>query len=38
MNQTLEKGAAVKNGILRMVVVVILMVIGVLAVFLQSFS
>ena len=34
MNQTLEKGAAVKNGILRMVVVVILMVIGVLAVFL----
>ena len=36
MNQTLEKGAAVKNGILRMVVVVILMVIGVLAVFLLS--
>lgn len=34
MNQTLEKGAAVKNGVLRMVVVVILMVIGVLAVFL----
>ena len=34
MNQTLEKDAAVKNGILRMVVVVILMVIGVLAVFL----
>ena len=34
MNQTLEKGAAVKNGILRMVVVVILMVIGVLSVFL----
>ena len=34
MNQTLEKDAAVKNGVLRMVVVVILMVIGVLAVFL----
>ncbi len=34
MNQTLEKGAAVKNGVLRMILVVILMVIGVLAVFL----
>lgn len=34
MKQTVEKDAAVKNGVVRMILVVVLMVIGVLAVFL----
>ena len=37
MNETVEKKEAVKNGVKRMILVVVLMVIGVLAVFLLIF-
>ena len=37
MNETVEKKESVKNGVKRMILVVILMVIGVLAVFLLIF-